>query len=234
MKKVNLFLTLFSLNAVLVTIERFSFTTKIILQPYSFLRLHEVVQMSLIILFSAVIPFFLLKEITGNFETLKTRKGTLLGALFIIGLYFYATGNGVHEVASYLFNTFCDTKHFKSVVCGSMFFNDYYFGNALYFIGLFLTNVSLVALEIMRPQKKFTRKDLSIVAINGLVLALTFFAYAAFDRVLVGLWFVVIAALVTDILLLIYRRKIFSLPFTFYCALGYTLSAGASVLIRFH
>ena len=234
MKKVNLLLTLLSLNAVLVTIERFSFTTKIILQPYSFLRLHEVIQMTVIILLSVIIPFFLLKELTGNFEALKTRKGTWLGVLFVIGTYFYATGNGAHEIASYLFNTFCPIKTFTSTACGSMFFNDFYFGNILYFIGLLLSNISLIAFELLKPTKAFSKKEQFVTILNGLVYALTLFAYAAFDRVLVGLVFTIVAALIIDSIVIIAKKKLATVPFTLYCTLAYTLSAIAALIIRLH
>lgn len=234
MKRINLILTLLSLNTVLVTIERFSFTTKVILQPYNFLRLHEVFQMLVVILLTVALPFFLLKEITNNFETLKTVKGTLLGLLFIVGVYFYSTGNGVHEVASYIFNTFCSVKHIAPGFCGSAFFNDYYFGNILYFVGLLFVNLSLVMLEKIKPSKSFTKKDTIVTLINSFILALTMFAYAAFDRVLVGLIFTLVAAVTIDFLLLTAKTNFKTLPFTLYCATGYTLGFLASAIIRFH
>jgi hypothetical protein len=234
MKKINLILSLLSLNAVFISIERFSITTDIILPPYHFLRLHEVVQISVLILLSTILAFFLLKEISGNFELLRTHKGTILGALFIVGVYFSSTGNGLHEVASYFFNTFCNSKVIENLSCGSMYFNDYYFGNILYFMGLFFTNLSLILLEIMRPNKSYTKKDFSINIINSLILGCMFFAYAAFDKVLVGLFFTIFAAVTTDIILLMSKRKFLSLPFTSYCAMAYTIAAIGSTLVRFH
>src|SRR5260221_11578758 len=139
----NFLLTLTSLNVLLVTIERFSPTTQILLQPYNFLRLHEVFQMSFLILATVLIPALLLREVTDNFRLMQTKYGLILFIIFIIGIYFYATGNGVHELASFLFNSFCDIKNIYPDICGGLFFNDYYFGNAVYFIGAFLMNVSL-------------------------------------------------------------------------------------------
>lgn len=234
MRRINLLLTFLSLNAVLVTIERFSFTTQIILQPYSFLRLHEVFQITILILISAIIPFYILKEITHNFETLRSTKGTLLGLLFITGLYFYATGNGLHEVASYLFNTFCDTKKITTAACGSMFFNDFYTGNIFYFVGLFLSNLSLILFELMAPaKKKFSKKDVGVMLVNTLVLALMFFAYAAFDRVLVGLVYVCFSMIVFVPILLKNRKRYLYLPFTTYTAIVYLVSSVASIFVRF-
>lgn len=227
-------MTLLSLNAVLIILERLSPTTKIILQPYNFLRVHEVFQITVVIMLSIILFFLLLKVLSKNFELLRSTKGTIIGIIFCLGIYFTATGNGLHEVASFLFNTFCDTKRVANNACGSMFFNDYYFGNIVYFVGLLLGNISLILFERMNPQKLVSIKDTAITIINGLVYALTLFAYAAFDKVLVGIYFVIIAAVICDFLLLTSRKKFSSLPFTLYLSLGYTVSAIATVLIRFH
>lgn len=233
MKRLNFFLTLSSLNVLLVTIERFSFTTKIILQPYSFLRFHEVIQMSVIILATVVIPFFILQELTRNFESLKTQRGLILGLIFLIGVYFYATGNGVHELGSHLFNTFCDTKQFRTILCGAMFFNDYYFGNILYFLGAILMTIPLLLFERKNPNPKFTKKDFIILFINSLVFAFTIFAYAAFDRVLVGLAYSLIMMIIVDVLLFTSKKKFLTLPYTTYAAIAYTLGTVASLLVRY-
>jgi len=61
MNRLNVLLTLSSLDVLLVTLERFSFTTQVVLQPYSFLRLHEVFQIATLILFTVLIPTFVLR-----------------------------------------------------------------------------------------------------------------------------------------------------------------------------
>lgn len=232
MKPVNRLITLLSLTAVIITIERFSGTTKVLLQPYQFLRLHELVQMGLITAFSVVISFLLLRAISVNFESLQDMRGTVLGALFVVGTYFYATGNGVHEVASFLFNQYCDTAHFTSASCGSMYFNDYYFGNIVYFVGLGLSNLALVILELRRPDRSYDARDLLVTLANGLVLALTFIAYGAFDRVLVGLIATIAYAIVFGFLLLTGGARYRSLPFTLYSAFGFSLAAVISIPLR--
>lgn len=234
MKRLNLLLTLTSLDVLLVTIERFSFTTKVILQPYSFLRLHEVFQMSVIILFTLLIPFFILKELSKNFELLKSKKGTVLGVIFIIGIYFNATGNGVHELASYMFNTFCNIKIIQNIPCGSMFFNDYYFGNIVYFIGAMLFTIPLILFEKMNPDKSFKKNDYIILIINAVVYGFTIFAYAAFDRVLVGLWYSIVSTIIILYLFFSSKTKKAYLPFTLYSAVAYGLGTTASLLVRFH
>jgi hypothetical protein len=232
MKPVNRLLTLLSLTTVVITLERVSPTTRILLQPYNFLHLHEVVQMGLISAFSVIISFLLLRTISRNFYLLQDSVGVVLGILFMLGSYFYATGNGVHEVASFLFNQYCDTKAFTSAVCGSMFFNDYYFGNIVYFFGLGLSNLALVLLELRRPDTTFTSQDLRVTIANALVLALTFFAYDAFDRVAVGLISTIVYALIFDLLLLRSRAPYRSTPFTLYSALGFTIAVILSLPVR--
>ncbi len=234
MKKINLLLTLSSLNAVIVIFERLSPTTQIILQPYSYLRVHEVVQMLIFINISVVLPFLLLKTISNNFETIKDKKGTFYTVLFIMGIYLYAAGNGLHEVASFLFNTFCDTKHVVANACGSMFANDYYVGNIIFFVGFYLTDLSLILLELRRPDKTFKRKDLIILLVNSFVFAFTLIAYGAFDRVLVGFWYTAIAAVSFDALLLWSKKKFSQLPVTLYFTAAYTIATIIIVLIRFH
>jgi hypothetical protein len=232
MKPVNRLLTLLSLTTVIITVERISPTTKVLMQPYNYLHLHEVVQMGIISAFSVVISFLLLRTVTRNFRLLQDGAGTVLGVVFILGTYFYATGNGVHEVASFLFNEYCDTKHFTSASCGSMFFDDYYFGNVVYFVGLGLSNLALVLLELQRPDTTYGTRDLRVTAANGLVLALTFFVYDAFDRVAVGLLSTIIYAVVFDVLLVRSKVRFRSAPFTVYSALGFTAASILAAPVR--
>lgn len=234
MNRLNLLFSLSSLSVILVTIERFSFTTKILLQPYNFLRLHELVQMIFLILFTVLVPFLLLKEVSGNFEGLKLKRGFILALLFIIGIYFYATGNGLHEVSSFNFNQFCDTKNFSGDLCGSFFFNDYYTGNIFYFIGASLMVVSLLLLEKLKPNTMYQRKDLVVTIINAAIYAFAIFAYAAFDRVVAGLTYSVVVMLFAQFLFLQIRKKYLQYPVITYTAITYTLGTLAALFVRFY
>lgn len=232
MKAVNRLLTLLSLTAVVITIERFSPTTRVLLPPDQFLRLHELVQMGLITAFSVVLTFLLLRVISSGFELLRDLRGVILGALFMLGTYFYATGNGAHEVAGFLFNQYCHPTHFTSAACRSMYVDDYYLGNIVYFLGLGLSNLALILLELRRPDRSYGTRDLLVTVANGLVLALTFIAYDAFDRVAVGLLATIVYAIVYGGLLLSRKVPYRSLPFTLYSALGFTLAAVVATPLR--
>jgi hypothetical protein len=234
MNRLNVLLTLSSLDVLLVTIERFSFTTQVVLQPYSFLRLHEVLQIATLILFTVLIPLFVLREVTHTFETLKTRAGMALLLCFVIGIYFYAIGNGIHELASFQFNTFCPSPTTNpALVCQGMFFNDYYFGNGLYFGGAFLMNTSLIVLEGIRPLAPSTRRDVIITTVNAMVYSLAIIAYAAFDLVVVGLVFTVISMLTIDLLLWRSKQPVVTRPFTYYAAVAYTIGGILALVLRF-
>lgn len=236
MKRLHILFSLNSLVVVLVSIERFSFTTHVLLQPYQFLRLHEAIQIVVLILATAIIPFFLFQEVTGNFSLLAKGKkhSMLLGVVFIAGLYFYASGNAFHELASFILNQYCDVNRVSGQLCAGLFFNDYYTGNVLYFIGAFLFTLALVLLEISQPRILMTRRDLWLLVPNCLIYALAIVAYAGFDRVLVGLIYALLTTLVVSGILLKYRKEVRSLPFTDYTALTYTIGALVACFIRFH
>jgi hypothetical protein len=223
-----------SVNVLLVTVERFSVTTQILLPPSSFLRLHEVVQIATLILFTVLLPLFLLQEVTQHWAMLPTRAGMGLLTLFVSGVYFYATGNGVHELASFQFNTYCEPTPLARTLCGGLFFNDYYFGNGLYFLGAILMNLPFLAFERLRPNATFGPRDLPVLVLNSLIYALAIFAYAAFDRVLVGFVYALLLTLLVDAALLVGKQPYTSRPVTLWLAIAYTIGTLASLPIRFH
>jgi hypothetical protein len=183
-------------------------------------------------LFTVLIPAFVLREVTGNFDTLKTRTGMGLLICFVTGIYFYAAGNGIHELASFQFNTFCPGTTTPTGLCQSMFFNDYYFGNGLYFIGAFLMNTSLIVLEGIQPHVPVSRRDMLITTGNALVYALAIIAYAAFDVVVAGLVFAIVSMGMINLLLWRAKQPIVTRPFTYYTAVAYTIGSMIGLVLR--
>ena len=236
MKRLHILFSLNSLLVVLVSIERFSFTTRVLLQPYDFLRLHEAIQMTVLILATAILPFFLLKEVTGDFSLLaKGKRGNLLlGALFIAGIYLYASGNAFHELASFMLNQYCNVTAVSGTLCQGLFFNDYYTGNVLYFVGAFLFTIVLILLEVSQPRFEMTRRDLWLLLPNCMLYALAIVAYAGFDRVLVGLVYSLFTTVVVVAILLINRKELRRLPLTSYTAITYVLGTLVACVVRFH
>ena len=232
MRRLHILLTLSSLNVILVSIERFSPTTQILLQPDDFLHLHELLQITTLILFTVIIPAFLLQYLTDNFSLLRSRRGAALGLLFVVGVYFYATGNGLHEVANSLFYQYCPTDDFESAICKSMFIDSYYVGNILYFIGAWAFTVPLLIFEQMQPRDLMNRTDMALIAVNAIFWALAIIAYAGFDRVLVGFVFSVIMLITTVFLFVRVRRDYRTLPYTFYTILVFGLGVAGSIIVR--
>ncbi len=234
MHKLNVLFSLTSLSVLLVTIERFSFTTKILLQPYNFLRLHELLQMSLLILFTVIIPFFTLYVISDKFQLFAKKNLVWLPLLFIIGIYFYSTGNGLHEVARFTLNQFCNSKDVKGILCQGLLFNDYYTGNILYFIGGICMVLALLLTEKINPNKTYSKKDVLPTVINAVIYSLAIFAYAAFDVVLVGFVYSLIVTIVTGILFFSIRKNYLHHPIIFYNTIAYTIGTFCALVLRFH
>ncbi|MFN8526631.1 MAG: hypothetical protein U0821_26305 [Chloroflexota bacterium] len=232
MNCLNWILFLTSLNVVLVSVERFSFTTRVLLPPADFLRLHEVFQMTVVILITVVLPCFLLRLLTDDFRLLPERRVQWFSLVFAIGIYFYATGNGLHELASFELGEYCDPRNPVGRQCQGLFFNDFYWGNGLYFFGALLMNMPLLLLERMRPSVKMARGQWAILVANAVVFALAILAYAGFDRVLVGLVYSLLM-LAASVLLLVGRTvPISRLPLTVYTVVAYGLGCSGAAAAR--
>ena len=234
MHKLNILFTLSSLSVILVTIERFSITTKILLQPYNFFRFHEVFQMIFLIMFTVVIPFFILYFISDNFLLFTKKSLVWLPLLFLVGVYYYSTGNGVHEMASFTLNQFCNVKSVSGIFCQGQFFDDYYTGNIFYFVGSICLVLSLLFTEKLFPNTTYKKRDVPVTVINSIVYSFAIFAYAAFDPVLVGLLYSLFIMVTADILWLMIRKKYLAHPVIFYTALTYTIGTIAALFVRFH
>ncbi len=232
MNKLNLYLTLASINVLLITIERFSFTTQIILQPYSHIRLHELIQGPIFLTISVILSFLVIKELSNNFDLLKTKWGFYLSLVFVSGAYLYGMGEGWHEVASFTFNHHCNIKNFTDDLCGGLFINDYYTGNILFFVGGIIMNSAVIFLQKLNPTKSFNNKALIILLINSFLYAFTFFAYAAFDKVLVGLYSTLILMVIADLVFLKVWKKFREYPYITYSAFAYTMAGIASLIVR--
>lgn len=232
MNRLNWIFTLSSINVLVITIERFSPTTQVLLQPYSFIRLHELLQGPVFLTISVILSVLILKELTNNFSLLKTKLGLYLGILFISGAYLYGFGEGWHEVASFTFNHYCDVKNFTDNLCGGLFINDYYTGNIFFFIGGIAMNAALIIYQLQSRLKTFDNKNLVILLLNSLVYAFTFFAYAGFDRVLVGLYSTIILLIISGIAFIKVRKNFREYPYITYSAFAYTLAAVASIIVR--
>jgi hypothetical protein len=228
MNRLNGAFTVTSALVLLVTIERFSFTTTILLQPYSFIRLHELIQGPILLTLFLVVSTFVLKELSGQFKTLRYP----LLALFVVGAYLYGLGEGWHEVTSFTLNQHCDVQNISDDLCGGLFINDYYTGNILFFIGGIGMATALMILERMNPSRPWDNRNVIIGVVNSVIYSFTFFAYAAFDTVLVGLYSTAALMLIAIVLLAGVARRWREHPYLSYSVFAYTLATTASLIVR--
>jgi hypothetical protein len=232
MKRINVIVSLYTLTAVVIIIERLLPITRVLLQPYDFIRLHEINQTVIFLPITVILSFLILKSVTANFRTLNSRSNTVLAVVFLCGVYLYGAGEGWHEVASFTLNTYCDTAQLAGNLCLGLFINDYYVGNLIFFVGGVMMNSVLLALAAQQRMERFNNTDLAILLVNSLVYALSWFAYAAFDIVLLGLFFATLLAVISIVALISVRWKAREYPYLTYSAVAYTLATIATVIYR--
>lgn len=232
MRKINVIFSLYSLTACIIIIERLSPTTRIILSPYHFIRLHELIQTTLFLSITIILSFFMVQAILNNFKTLQGKENIFLLVLFIVGIYLYGAGEGWHEVASFTLNSYCNLHHIKGNLCGGLYINDFYTGNLLFFIGGVFINMSIMALAAKYPMRPFSRKDMIILIINSIIYAFTWFAYAAFDTVMVGLFFSALLMLLSLAFLLKTKFQWKIYPYITYSFIAYSLATIGTILVK--
>src|SRR5215210_4475352 len=169
MKRINIIVSLYTLTAFVIIIERLLPITRVLLQPYNFIRLHEINQTVIFLPITVILSFFVLKSVTDNFQTLNRGLNTVLAAVFLCGAYLYGAGEGWHEVASFTLNTYCDTDNLTGNLCLGLFINDYYAGNLIFFVGGVMMNTVLLVLATQQRMERFNNTDLAILLVNSLV-----------------------------------------------------------------
>jgi hypothetical protein len=232
LKRVNTIVTLYSLTALVIIVERLLPATRVLLQPYDFIRLHEINQTVIFLPITVLLSFFVLQSVTNSFQTLNRAFNVFLAAVFLCGAYLYGAGEGWHEVASFTLNTYCDVKNLAGNLCQGLFINDYYAGNLIFFVGGVMMNTVLLVLATQQKMERFTNRDMAILLVNSLVYAFTWFAYAAFDVVLLGLFFAALLAVISIAAWLKVRRNAREYPYITYSVVAYVLATIATVIYR--
>jgi hypothetical protein len=232
MKRVNTIVTLYSLTALVIIIERLLPITRVLLQPYDFIRLHEIDQTVIFLPITIILSFFVLQSVTNTFRTLDRTFNIVLAIVFVCGAYLYGAGEGWHEVASFTLNTYCDAQNQAGNLCQGLFINDYYAGNLIFFVGGVMMNAALLVLATQQKTERFDNKDMAILLVNSLVYAFTWFAYAAFDIVLLGLYFAALLAVISIAAWLKVQRNLREYPYITYSVVAYTLATLATLIYR--
>jgi hypothetical protein len=233
MKRINIIVSLYTLTALVIIIERLLPITRVLLQPYDFIRLHEINQTVIFLPITVILSFFVLQSVTDHFRTLGRTFNTVLAVVFVCGAYLYGAGEGWHEVASFTLNTYCDAQNLTGNLCLGLFINDYYAGNLIFFVGGVMMNSVLLVLATQQRMDRFDNKDMAILLFNSLVYAFTWFAYAAFDVVLLGLYFAALLAIISILAWVKVKRNIREYPYITYSVVAYTLATAATIIYRF-
>ena len=230
MHRLNILFSLFSFIALVIIIERL--LPSPFIGPYNSIRLHQLNQTILFIGATVVLSFFYLKEFTQNFTSLSKKGDMLLAMFFVIGVYLYGAGEGWHEVASFTWNTYCSPQAADNL-CRGLYINDYYTGNIIFFVGGLLMNIPLLVLSLRHPTQVFNNKNITILTLNSIVYAFTWFAYAAFDEVGVGLFFSAVLMIISGYYFFQIYKGFRKYPFVLYSFGAYTLATAASAVVRF-
>lgn len=233
MKRIHLILSGLSLSIIILSINRLTPYTQAYLQPFEYLRYMDMFAMLPIPLFSVLLFWLLRNEILNNHTVKKTAIFTFLNLLLISGIYFFAAGSGDHEVTNYLNYRFCDAGEISNPICNIISFNDDVFSHYIYYAGFVLLNIPLMAFESMMPRKKSaSKKDILLISLNALFIALGIFANLAFEEAVIDL--VVFFSVMALSLYILYRKKfaVKNLPVTFYFAVSYVVGIGATILFK--
>jgi len=236
MKRIHFILTGLTLTIILLSLNRLTTVTQGFLQPFEFLRWLDFNAMLPIPLASIILYWLLKIEITRNDPTnpfLKSTFYVILTIILISGIYFFGAGSGDHEVTNYLNFRFCDAGEIKNTLCDIITYNDDKFSHIVYYIGFILMNVALMLIEYKLPRKvKIVSKDLILITVNSLFIALGIFANLAFEDAKLDLIFFGSVMLLSLFLLFNKKGGAKTLPVTYYFASSYTIGVVGTLLYK--
>lgn len=234
MKGIHVILAGLSLNIILLSFNRLTPLTAGYLQPLEFLRWLDFNAMVPIPLMSVLLYYLLFRIVSKDHPFQKTRMYTALTLFLITGIYLFAAGSGDHEVTNYLNTRFCDQGNLHSPLCNIISFNDDEFSHYLYYAGFILMNLTLMAVENRMPNKnKATNKNLVLITINSLLIALGIFANLAFEDTGIDIAVFSSVALISTYFLLFAKRNFRTLPVTFYFTAAYVVGVMSTVIYKF-
>lgn len=204
MPRIHALLSVQSLVAILVSINRLGPWTLGYVLPNEFLRWVDFNNMLVLPLVSLV-AFYLLKK-TIEYDSLvrESRAHLAINLAFITGVYLLAASYGNHEVTNYLHQRFCLADS-SSDLCRIVIFNDDEFSHWVFFAGFVMMNAAVLALQILFPHREvLTGGDVALLLLNSLFLGLGVLANLGFEEI--GLDLYVVASLALLSAYLLWRR----------------------------
>lgn len=228
LRRLHGLLAIQSLFVILVSLNRLGPWTLGELSPFGFLRwvdFHNLLSLPLLSLVGLVLTWQHLERGHGEARRLRLR----VEMVFLLGLYLYGAGYGVHEVTNYLHARFCDPTPLDPKLCQIIIFNDDDFSHWVYFIGFSMTNAALVVLQALLPfGHRLPRRDLLLLGANALLIGLGIFANLAFEEIGLDLW---VVGLLATLSFWLWRRA-GRQPLIVYYSLAYALGLGGTALYK--
>lgn len=228
MKRIHALLSIQSLLAILVSINRLSDLALGYVLPNEFLRWVDFNNMLVIPLISLVATYLLKKTIEYASPAREGRAQMAWNLVFIVGLYLTAASYGDHEVTNYLHVRFClnDTA---SDLCRIVIFNDDEFSHWVFFTGFIMINVAILFMQNLFPYpEKLSGTDVGLLLLNSLFLGAGVMANLGFEEIGLDLYVVALLALISAYLL--WRRG--KQPMFIYYTAAYWLGLIGSVLAQ--
>jgi hypothetical protein len=201
MKRIHLLLSVQSVLAILVSINRLGPWTLGYVLPNEFLRWVDFNNMLVIPLISLVATYLLKKTIEYNSPAREGRAHIAWNLVFIIGLYFTAVSYGDHEVTNYLHARFClnDTT---SDLCRIVIFNDDEFSHWLFFTGFIMVSAAILFIQDLFPHKESVKgSDVGLLLLNSLFLGAGVMANLGFEEIGLDLYVVALLAMISAFML---------------------------------
>ncbi|MBN8654150.1 MAG: hypothetical protein J0M11_00330 [Anaerolineae bacterium] len=203
MRRIHILLSIQSLLAILVSINRLGSWTLGYVSPNEFLRWVDL--NNIFISFVSLIAAYLLKKsIEYNSPAREGVAHTLWNLVFFAGVYLSALSYGFHEMTNYLHVRFCEPDP-GSDLCRIIIFNDDQFSHWLFFAGFIMANVAILFLQFLFPYQGDMRVgDIALLLSNSLFLGLGVMANLGFEEIGLDLYVVGLLALVS--LYLLWKR----------------------------
>jgi len=228
MKKIHILLSIQSLVAVLVSINRLGTWTLGYVLPNEFLRWVDFTNMLVLPLISLVAFYLLKKTLEYDSPQRETASHRTLNLIFLVGVYLLGASYGDHEVTNYLHARFCLDDP-ASDLCRIIIFNDDEFSHWVFFTGFVLVNAALLFLQTVFPyRERIIGGDIVLLVVNALFLGAGIFANLAFE--VIGLDLYVVALLTVLSIYLLWRRGWQPL-FVYYTA-AYMLGLVATSIVK--
>ena len=201
MKRIHLLLSVQSVVAILVSVNRLGSWTLGYVLPNEFLRWVDFNNMLVLPLISLTALYLLKKTIEYDSPARESRAHTAWNLVFIIGLYLTAASYGDHEVTNYLHQRFCldDTS---SDLCRIVIFNDDEFSHWVFFTGFVMVNAAVIFLQVLFPHREeVSGGDIALLLLNSLFLGLGVLANLGFEEIGLDLYVVALLAFLSVYLL---------------------------------